>query len=869
MKKFIILDSNALVHRAFHALPPLSTKDGRLVNAVYGFTLILMRVLRELNPDYIAATFDLPKPTFRHQMYKEYKATRLKQPEELYNQIPFIKEILRAFRIPILEKEGYEADDLIASLSKLIEKENWKVEDIIVTGDLDTLQLVDNNTKVYSLKKGISEVVIYDPKTVEERFGLRPSQIIDYKALCGDPSDNIPGVKGIGEKTAVELIRKYQSLENLYQALERNEIKDIKPRVKELLQKYKEEAFFGKKLIELVKDIPLEISLKKYQVQKPDIERLRQLFIQFEFYTLLKRLDEFTNEPKNQSIEGAPSDTSLKQLSFNQLVEEAKKNKQIVIDVWLDELSLSPQEGTIFSLKLKSEENEKEALVQKEKWLEIQAILNDSAILKIGYDLKNIIKAIAKFDLSLSLPFFDLMVGAYLLHPDRANDNSIKIDFEDNKKARTETNWHLFQKLEPQLKAHSLINLFEKIEMPLIPVLVSMETTGIKINFSYLKKLSQEFSERIVTLSKEIYQLAGQEFNLNSPVQLREILFDKLKLNTLGKRIRKTTTGKISTAAQELEKLRGTHLITDLIFEYRELIKLQTTYLETLISLASFSPDQRVHTTFNQTAVVTGRLSSSNPNLQNIPIRSDLGRKIRQAFVAEKGYLLLSADYSQIELRLAASLSGDSQMIAAFKGGEDFHAKTAALIFNKPLSEITPEMRRAAKAVNFGILYGMGANSLAEATGFSRAEAEDFIFKYYQTFSQLRRFLDSLLEQARTLGFVETLFGRRRYLPEIRSKMPRLKAAAERMAINMPIQGTAADLMKLAMIRIFQELIKDRKDIRMVLQVHDELVFEVKEELIQEAGKKIKEIMENIYPLRVPLVVDLKVGTNWGEMANF
>ena len=833
----MIIDGNALVHRAFHALPSLSTKDGKIVNAVYGFTTVLLKALKELKPTYAAVTFDLPKPTFRHELYKEYKATRIKQPQELYDQLPLVKQVVKAFGIPVVEKEGVEADDVIATLSSEFTADSSQpIETVIVTGDLDTLQLVDKSTKVYSFRKGFSDTVIYDEAAVQERYGLSPAQMTDFKALRGDPSDNIPGVKGIGEKTAAELIRDFGNVEDLYQEIERagdKVIKKVRPKTIELLRTYKEDALLGKKLVQLVRDVPISVSLADCKIPPQDTQKLREIFEKFEFKNLLARLD------KEEVAAGR---------------ELAQKEQTSLLG------------GNNVAATLRSPQDNGSLKTAATSYVRQNGTI-------IGHDLKQLLR-----DGTLQWngeKLFDIMIASYLLHPgSRAHDfeSVTKEHLRDQVTAKSDLVTVLHQLvsiLREELKKEKLDFVFENIEMPLIPVLAVMEERGIKVDVAYLKKLSHEFSKELARLTKKIHESSGQEFNINSPAQLREMLFDKLKLAPVSGRVKKTAKGGVaSTAAGELEKLRGSHPIVDLIFEYRELAKLQSTYTDALIALVN-KKDGRLRTTFNQAVTATGRLSSSNPNLQNIPIRSKTGRQIRKAFIAERGFKLLSADYSQIELRIAASLSSDAQMIKAFNSGEDFHTKTAALVFGKSEDKITSEMRRNAKAINFGIVYGMGAKSLAQSTGLSRQDAEQFIERYFEVFSTLHDYLEGLKEKARILGYVETLFGRRRFLPEINSGVQQVRAAAERMAQNMPIQGTSADLMKMAMTKLYEQFTVDSSQftgVRMLLQVHDELVFEGKEGAMAEITPKIKSIMENIHSFKVPIVVDIKQGKNWGEM---
>ncbi|MEK7606710.1 MAG: DNA polymerase I [Patescibacteria group bacterium] len=860
MKRFIIIDGNALVHRAFHALPPLSTKEGLFVNAVYGFTMILMRVLKEYHPEYIAVTFDLPAPTFRHKKYAEYKATRIKQPQELYDQLPLVKDVVRAFRIPVLEKEGFEADDLIATLSARIEKELPDTEDIIVTGDMDTLQLVDENTRVYSLKRGLSDILVYDLAMVRERFGLAPEQMNDYKALRGDPSDNIPGVRGIGEKTAIELLQKFGTLGKVLTAAEAGD-ESIRVRVRELLITYKKDAILGRELVELVKDAPLSASPLECARQESDKEKLRELFTKFEFRTLLPRLDSDEKSAEKQKEKVLPA---AKQGTLEDFLQQVKKNEKFSALITDNLLRLASGDA-IAQAQWPLSSSEKKILDPMFK----------SRALKVLHRAKKFIKALQKEKESIEPPFFDLEIAAYLLNPGRRAYELADIarEYHEDTAGLAQVALRLEQKLGTALREVKEIELFQKIEIPLVTILSKMEMLGIKIDEKYLNGLSKQFGKRIDDLNKKIYRLAGYEFNINSPAQIREVLFGKLGLGDKGVRIKKTPGGESSTAAGELEKMRGMHPIVDLIFEHREFAKLRSTYTDALPELID-PRDGRVHTTFNQTVAATGRLSSSDPNLQNIPIRTESGRAIRKAFVAEKGWTLLSADYSQIELRVAASLSGDQKMIAAFQDGRDFHTQTAALVFGVASEKVTAEMRRAAKAVNFGILYGMGSDSLAKATGFSRGQAQGFIEKYFVTFHGLRRFLDGCIKQAREKGYVETLFGRRRYLPEITSGFQRARAQAERMALNHPIQGTAADLMKLAMIKVYpltQTLSptgrgQGEEGVRMLLQVHDELVFEVKEKKALEIALSLRALMEGVHALKVPLEVEIKTGHNWGEM---
>lgn len=887
--RFIIVDGNALVHRAFHALPPLSTKNGQLVNAVYGFLAILLRAFKELQPEYAAVAFDLPAPTFRHELFREYKAQRQKQPQELYDQIPVAKQVLNVLGIPVFEKAGFEADDLIATLVEKTKKN--KTENIVVTGDMDTLQLVDERTRVFTLKKGINDTAIYDAKAVEERYGLKPEQMNDYKALRGDPSDNIPGVRGIGEKGATELIQKFGSVEAIYKHLlkcgQGHDECGLSEKQKTLLSSQEQEALLGKQLVILNREVPMKFSLDDCRFGKAfDQTALEKLFADLQFKKFFNQAVEiFTGKTP---VPERKKEVRLKDLAdVKELNEVALKAKSLSLVCAFSGHEARHASLSGISVYLDSGDSYFVSIKNKQDLRGLQFLQNEE-IIKWVHDAKFLHEVLSILGLKLNAAR-DTMILAYLLNPGARQYDldtlawqelqvkpappSLSLGVDKTELAgRASLIWQLQEKLMPKIEEQGLKNLFEKVEMLLSGVLAKMEMTGIKIDEKFLQKLSQEFGRKLEKISREIYKLAGQEFNINSPAQLREVLFDKMALSPAradGKmpRIRRTQGGEISTAASELEKLRGVHPIVDFIFEHRELAKLKSTYADALPSLID-KEDGRVHTSYNQTVTATGRLSSSNPNLQNIPARTEAGREIRKAFIAEEGNILLSADYSQIELRLAASLSGDPQMIKAFQSGEDFHRRTAALVAGVSMDKVTDEMRRAAKAVNFGVLYGMGPGSLAESTGFSRAEAEDFIFNYFKTFKKLRDFLDSLIEQARTMGFVETLFGRRRYLPEIISGVPQVRAAAERMALNHPIQGTAADLIKMAMIELDKNIkIQEYKNkVRMLLQVHDELVFEAKENLVKEAAPQIKKIMEEVYVLKVPIVVDVKKGKNWEEM---
>ncbi len=896
--KIVLIDANALIHRAFHALPSLTTVSGEQVNAVYGFTSTLLKVLKDIKPKYILAAFDLKGPTFRHKLYKEYKATRIKAPQELYDQIPRIKELVRAFNVPILQKRGFEADDIIGTISKKIEKKK-DLKSVIVTGDLDVLQLVDSNTEVYTFKRGISDTFIYNTKEIKRRFGISPAQLVDFKALRGDPSDNIPGVKGIGEKTAAKLIQKYGSIEEVYRNL--NKIKPIS--LKEKLKEGKENAFLSKKLVKIRQNIPLKFELKKCTLRDYDRNHVVKLLQELGFKSLLSRIPE--TERKSKLIQKdlfhlkktkLPENYKLIQSEkeLKKLVVTLKKQRGFVLDTETSDLDVRHTEflGISFSFR------EKQAFYvdltpNREKFLKIlKPVLQNPRILKSGHNLKFDIKVLRQNNINLKGIFFDTMLASYLLNPgSRAHDldslafselgyEMIKIDeligkgkdqisLKDVELEKivlyscedADITLRLKNILEKRIRKEGLDKVFFGIEMPLLWVLADMELTGVKIDSNFLKKLSTKVKRQIKSLERRIYKIAGTEFNVNSTQQLSEILFSRLKINS--KDIKRTQTG-YSTAASELEKLRGKHRIVDLIFEHRELSKLNNTYLEALPELVD-EKTGRVYTNFNQTITATGRLSSSEPNLQNIPIRTDLGNDIRKSFIAEEGNELLSADYSQIELRIAAHIAKDKKMRESFLKGEDIHSRTAAEIFNIPLQKVTPEMRRSAKTLNFGILYGMGMKSFASSARVSQEKAREFFEEYKKDYQGIMSYVENVVKSSRKFGYVKTIFGRKRPLPDINAERQMIRAAAERMAINTPIQGTAADIIKLAMIKIHNKIIKKNPDIKMILQVHDELVFEIPKIKLEFYAKEIKSIMENICKLSVPLRVDLFSGKNWGE----
>ncbi len=939
-EKLIIIDGNALIHRSFHALPPtIATKKGEITNAVYGFTSVLIKAIKDFKPSYIVLTLDKKGPTFRHEQYPEYKAKREKAPDELYSQFPRVKEIAKAFGVPIFEKSGFEADDLIGTIAKTTKKD---IERIILTGDMDTLQLIDGDTKVCTMSRGLSDSVVYDAPAVFEKYGITVEQVIDYKALRGDPSDNIPGVRGIGEKTAVEILKNFDNLENVYYFLEgeTNKIpKDIlknnldgvfTERIANLLIEHKENAFLSKELATIKLDVDIKFDLEKARFGNLKLDKILELFSELEFKTLLPRVQELSKDNKNEETidKFARNKKSFKykiiesEKDFKKFLSELKKQKHFSFDTEttgfdpisseLLGISFSWMKGEAYYLVVKSEKLEvkseqvdlfnynevksEKLKVKSSSWLEeLRAIFEDEKIKKCAHNMKFDMRVMMNNGVLVSGIDFDTMLASYLLNSGSRQHNLDVVTFSElgfekistkellgagkDKKTFAELDTEklgiyscedadfterLRVMLSKEIKKKGFESLLSEIEIPLVSILAEMEENGIELDVEFLNKLSKSTHKTLSGIEKKIWKEAGGEFNINSTKQLKEVLFERLQISTFG--ISKTKTG-FSTSADELEKLKDEHKIIPLIQEYRELNKLTTTYIDSLPELVN-EKTGRIHTSYNQAVAATGRLSSTNPNMQNIPVKTELGRSIRRAFVASDKKVLVALDYSQIELRVAAHLSGDAKMIGAFRKGADIHASTAAEINGVQIDEVTKEMRREAKAVNFGILYGQGSHGLSQNAEISYARAKEFIEQYFSVYKKIRKYLDETIEGARKDGFVETMFGRRRSLPEINSSMAMVRKSAERMAINTPIQGTAADLIKKAMIDVDKYISEKYKngEVKMLLQVHDELLFEVDEKIAPEVVVEIKKIMENIVELKVPLVVESKMGKNWEEM---
>ena len=774
-KKVVILDSHAIIHRAYHALPDFASTTGEPTGALYGLSTMLFGIIKEFRPDYIFAAFDLPKPTYRHAVYADYKSGRKAIDENLIAQIKRSREVFQAFNIPVLEKEGYEADDVIGALAKKLSKET-DLEIIIASGDMDTLQLVDKKrVKVYTLKKGIKDTIIYDEKTVIDRYGFTPKQIPDYKGLRGDASDNIIGVKGIGEKTATDLIQKYKSIENLYKVIKKNEqtlLDDgIKPRIVGLLKDNEEEAKFSKMLATIQVDIPVEIDLSKEWKEGVQIKKVQNLFAVLDFRSLQNRLTD---------VFGIGSD---------------------------------------------------EPIIQEE----------------IDQDL-----------------FDETAVALWVLRSSITNPSYQDILSFTRKDNLKDSHDHIIA----QLKEEGADKLFFEIEKPLIPVIKEMSANGIALDTDLLEEISKEYHKTLDGLIKDIYKMAGQEFNINSPKQLADILFNEMGL--LYKGMRKGKSGSFSTKEEVLQKLIDVHPIVEKLLRYRELAKLLSTYIDTFPKMVGM--DGRLRTTFIQTGAATGRMASQEPNFQNIPVKTELGRRIRDAFVAKDGTKLISFDYSQIELRLAAILSDDEKMIQIFKNGEDVHAGVAAYMFGIDQKDVTKEMRNKAKVINFGILYGMGVSALQKNLKVDRKEAQEFYNTYFEKFEGLAGYLEETKEFAKEHGYTTTLYGRKRFFEGIESRLPFIRAQAERMAINAPIQGTQADLIKIAMVRIDEYLTKEglKDRVKLVLQIHDEIIFEVENDLVETISKVVPKIMEDVMTKEekkgIPILTDCEIGDSWGTM---
>ncbi len=868
-QRFVIVDGSSLVHRAFYALPLLTTAGGQYTNAVYGFTTMMIKLLSEIKPELIAVAFDKGKITFRNEAYAEYKAHRKPTPGELSQQFPFVKEVLQALGIKAIEQAGYEGDDIIGTLAAKAAEAGHQV--IIVTGDRDALQLISPQTQVMLTKKGISEMEIYDTQAFEEKYGIQPKQQIDIKGLMGDSSDNIPGVPGVGEKTATKLIVEYGSIERVLENIEQISGKKIQ----ENLRTHKELALLSKKLATIVCDMPLEFVTETFQFH-PNREQVEQLCIKFEFKTLLAKMNSIFSDEQSAPLEEVNNLPQVEYITEKDEIQAILKQvRQAAVmefyaiitgrlpDICMQGLAIVVEGKTVY---ISSE---------VDSWSEVLTLFSDHTVRKVTHDAKNIYHACTKMGMTLQGALFDTVLAAYLLDPTattyhltglkeqylgRASHAQLEkmSDQPVFAVAAVEMIHQLYPILMQRLVDNKLEQLFYEIEIPLVETLATIENYGIQVDVNYLKVMSNDIGTKIASLLEEIYRCAGEKFNVNSPKQLGVILFEKLNLPV----IKKTKTG-YSTDVEVLEKLSDQHEIIHTLLEYRTLTKLKSTYLDSLAVLVCQHAG-RIHTTFNQMVTATGRLSSSDPNLQNIPIRTEVGRKIRELFVPGEGYdYIMSADYSQIELRILADMSNDANLLESFAHNQDVHTRTASEVFEVPMSEVTPELRSRAKAVNFGIVYGISDYGLSRDIGVSRKEAGQYIENYFVKYHGVKEFIERVIKEAHQRGYVTTLFGRRRYLPDINSSNFNQRSFAERTAMNTPIQGTAADIIKKAMIDVHHALQKAKLKSRILLQVHDELVLEVPKAEVEQVGNIVQQAMQQSVKLQVPLVVDIKTGENW------
>jgi DNA polymerase I len=858
-KKIVILDSNAVIHRAYHALPPFTTADGVMVNAVYGYAKLLLKVIKDIKPDIVLAAFDVAGDTFRHNQFEAYKANRVAADQDLYDQIPLVKEMLEAIEIPILELSGYEADDIIGTIAEQTGKTSNEL--IIVTGDMDTMQLVKPQISVYTLRKSINDTVIFDTEAVIAKYQIHPDQVCDFKGLKGDPSDNIPGVPGIGDLRAVNLLKRFETLENIYKFIDQyNKFDDIAKDNREALTKSifenlknnKEQAFFSRELATIITDVPIgEVVNDSIDYTFP-VEKAKEIFKHFEFYSLVKELNtqlEKANNHKSQTSFWGQQTTTITlepQVMGESELYNLSQLTNLPLAIWAGDEDYIAIDSK--GQKAKLSEKELRELIASEQTL-------------ICTDIKPIIRKLYPFELKTKLQ--DVILMAYLINP---GERQLSLE------AVCGAYGVGYNPAQPELVLHQLYNLilakmqalhieevYNSIERPLLPVLAKMESVGVLFDESKLQATKTFVEDKIATLTKDIYAIAGEEFNLNSPKQLADILFNKLNLSVKG--VKKTNGGQISTSAQALESMRSKFEIVDLILQYREVAKLKSTYIDSLPAL--MDEKGRIHTTYQQNIAATGRLSSVDPNLQNIPARSELGRQIKNCFVAREDWTLLICDYSQIELRLAAHLSQDSAMLEIFRQNIDFHTATAQRVYGVSPEEVTKEMRSFAKTINFGILYGMGATSLAQNLKIKRAEAQVFLDKYRQAYPDLNDYMESLKQFARKHGYAQTEYGRIRDLSNIDIRNPRNQSLLDRIAVNMPIQGLQADIIKLAMIKI-DEYLGEKQDIYMILQVHDELVFEVKTDKAAQYKTTILEIMESVYKATIPIKVEAVIKDYWG-----
>lgn len=875
-KTLVIIDGNSIINRAFYALPEMSNKEGLKTNAIYGFTNMLLKIIDTYNPTHISVAFDRKAPTFRHIEFKEYKAGRKKMPDELREQFEPLKDLLDKFNIHRLEIDGYEADDIIGTVSKIAEDNGFKV--YIVTGDKDAIQLASNKTTTLITKKGVGEVEEYDYDSVIEKYEMTPTQFIDLKGLMGDKSDNIPGVPGIGEKTGIKLIKEFSSIEGIF-----DNIDSIKGSTKKKLEENKELAIMSKKLATIIRDVPVEFNLEELEYGNYNTKDILDVFKYLGFTSLIPRIGSLD---ESEDIVNEANVEISKLEDIDEFINKVKENNELIIKT-------VTREGNILDKRIKyiflSVDGKKIYYVEENSIHKLEYIFTSNEIKKLGYNLKDDYIALKPYGIKLENIYFDITIAEYLI------DSMSSTSYECSaiamkyltKKVKTkeellgkgvkakkyqdldfeELSSHISQIIdtvksvmpimEENLKESNMDGLLYHVEMPLVEVLADMEYEGVKVDKEKLNELGSQFKEIIKKLESEIYKISGEEFNINSPKQLGVILFEKLGLPV----IKKTKTG-YSTNAEVLDKLKDQSPIIDKIIEYRQIVKLNSTYVEGLLSIIN-PIDGRIHSSFNQTITTTGRISSTEPNLQNIPVKLEMGRNIRKVFISDKGCKLVDADYSQVELRVLAHMSQDETMIDAFKHNEDIHTKTASQVFNVSMDEVTSKQRSDAKAVNFGIVYGKSDFGLSEDLNIPVKQAKEYIENYFNKYNKIKEFMDNIIDDASSNGYVTTILNRRRYIPEIKSSNFMLRNAGKRAAMNAPIQGSAADIIKIAMINVYKKLEENNLKSKLILQVHDELIVEAVDSEIDIVKKIVKDEMENAVCLDVNLDVDLNIGDSW------
>ena len=897
MDKFVLVDGNSIMNRAFYGIMGsrmLTTKDGKYTNAVYGFLAILFKLLEDVEPKYIAVAFDLKAPTARHKMYEGYKANRKGMPDELAEQMPMIKEILHAMNIDIVEMEGYEADDVLGTLSCYGEKQGLDV--IILSGDRDTFQLATNKVtiRIPHTKAGKTETDEYNKEKIIEKYGIKPKQLIDVKGLQGDTSDNIPGVPGVGEKTALKLIQEYGSIENLYKKIEEGK-DDLKGKQREKIVENKDLAYLSKTLGTINLEVPIEDNLEDFKVEEWDKQKVYEIFKELNFNRYIDRFS-LRNGEESKIEEKQEERFKRVEKTKEEIIKFIKEQKEMIFYFVTQKLE---DEEKIIKEKIKGisiynkEKSEVYYIELTDDLNSIKEILEDKEIKKIGIDLGREYILLKQENINLEGIYYDIAIAAYILNP---TNNKLKIkdlieryleidltEYENEENKQEQIN--LFEEnsnqdnvdenlikevslyayvigkikeiTEEKLKEINCLDLFYEIDMPTVEVLSNMQWNGMYVDKEELEQYGKELTEKLDTITKIIYEMAGEEFNINSTKQLGEILFEKMKLPA----IKKTKNG-YSTDVEVLEKLKKEDPVIEQILEYRQLMKLNSTYVEGLKPYIN-PKTKRIHSFFHQTITATGRISSTEPNLQNIPTRFELGKRVRKVFKPEEGKVYIDADYSQIELRVLASISGDRHMISAFKKGQDIHKQAASKVFKTPIEEVTKEQRNDAKAVNFGIVYGISDFGLGEQLGIGRKQAKVYIDEYLNEYSGIRKFMENIKQEAREKGYVETLFHRRRYIPELKSNNYMVRQFGARAAMNTPIQGTAADIMKIAMIKVFKEIEKRGLKSKIVLQVHDEMMIESPMEEQEEIQKIVKNSMESAAELKVPLIAELSEADNW------